>query len=372
MFLSAALWAVLSMWLWIAYWTGMIDWAPAWDALDWHVHELLFGYGSAVLCGFLLTAIPNWTGRPAISGALLALLWGFWGLGRVVVTLDLGVSAMVVAVIDVGFLAVVSVLAARELVLSGNQRNFPVAGMVGLIALANAGFHWDVAQDAGAAWGIGTRLGLGLLIMLISLIGGRIIPAFTTNWLKQRGAQTLPVQFNGYDKLVLVGSAVSLLGWGLWPDPHALLGWVLIAVGLAHLWRLSRWCGLSTLAEPLIVALHLFYAFVPLGFVLTGLAQIWPEISQIAGIHAWSAGAIGGMTLIVMTRASLGHSGLPLKAGKTEVFFLLAILLSAFARTLSALDIAPTAMLHGSATLWMLGFALFVLRFARVMVTARV
>jgi uncharacterized protein involved in response to NO len=149
------------------------------------------------------------------------------------------------------------------------------------------------------------------------------------------------------------------------------LGWVLIAVGLAHLWRLSRWCGPRTLAEPLIVALHLFYAFVPLGFVLTGLAQIWPAISQIAGIHAWSAGAIGGMTLIVMTRASLGHSGLPLKAGKTEIFFLLAILLSAFARTLSALDIAPTAMLHGSATLWMLGFALFVLRFARVMVTAR-
>ncbi|MCT4559216.1 MAG: NnrS family protein [Pelagimonas sp.] len=371
MFLGAALWAVLSMWLWIAYWTGLSTWEPLWGGLDWHVHELLFGYASAVLCGFLLTAIPNWTGRPAVAGLSLAGVWALWGLGRVAVTVDLGLTPWAVALIDVSFLALVCAIATRELVLGGNTRNFPVAGMVGLVALANLGFHWDVAQDTGAAWGMGTRLGLALLIMLISLIGGRIIPAFTTNWLRQRNDAQLPTPFNRFDKAVLAGSAVTLLLWSLWSEPPSLVGALLIAVGAAHLARLSRWCGHRTLSEPLIIALHLFYAFVPLGFILTGLSAIWPGVSAIAGIHAWSAGAIGGMTLIVMTRASLGHSGLPLKAGMVERLFLMAIALSACMRIASALDIATTPMLHGSATLWMLGFGLFVARFARVMITPR-
>lgn len=367
MFLSAALWAALSMSLWILYWTGSTNWEPSWPALDWHVHGLLFGYGSAVLCGFLFTAIPNWTKRPPVAGPPLTALWLLWVTGRVATA-----SALPWALtlgLDVGFLLLVCLLAARDILAAGNRRNLPVIAMVALFAVANTLFHLDILTETPASSGKGTRMGIALLILLISLIGGRIIPIFTTNWLKQRNATNLPVQFNRNDGAVLAASALTLILWILTPDSQ-ITGFALGIVGLAHLWRLSRWQGHRTGSEPLILALHVAYVFVPLGYLLTA-ASAFGTISPMAGLHAWTAGALGGMTLIVMTRASLGHSGRPLTASKLDTTFLTLIGLAAVTRIFSAIDVWPEPLLHLSATLWIAGFALFVLRFGKGMFLPR-
>ncbi|MFY0623099.1 MAG: NnrS family protein [Pelagimonas sp.] len=367
MFLSAALWAALSMSLWILYWTGSTNWEPSWPALDWHVHGLLFGYGSAVLCGFLFTAIPNWTNRPPVAGPPLAALWLLWVTGRVATA-----SALPWALtlgLDVGFLLLVCLLAARDILAAGNRRNLPVIAMVALFAVANTLFHLDIFTESPASSGNGTRMGIALLIILISLIGGRIIPIFTTNWLKQRNATKLPVQFNRNDGAVLAASALTLILWTLTPNSQT-TGSALGIVGLAHLWRLCRWQGHRTGSEPLILALHVAYLFVPLGFLLTALAA-FDLMTPMAGQHAWTAGALGGMTLIVMTRASLGHSGRPLKASHLDTTFLSLIGLAAGTRILSALDVWSEPLLHLSATLWIVGFTLFVLRFGKGMFQPR-
>ncbi len=367
MFLSAAAWAALSMTLWILYWTGSTSWEPAWPALDWHVHGLLFGYGSAVLCGFLFTAIPNWTKRPPVSGAPLAALWLLWVIGRVATATALP-WALTLG-LDVGFLLLVCLLAARDILAAGNRRNLPVIAMVALFTVANTLFHLDIRAESPASSGNGTRMGISLLILLISLIGGRIIPIFTTNWLKQHNATKLPVQFNRKDGAVLAASALTLILWIFTPDRQT-TGFALGIVGLAHLWRLSRWQGHRTGSEPLILALHVAYLFVPLGYLLTA-ASAFGTISPMAGLHAWTAGALGGMTLIVMTRASLGHSGRPLTASILDTTFLSLLGLAAGTRILSALDVWSEPLLHLSATLWIVGFALFVLRFGKGMFLPR-
>jgi uncharacterized protein involved in response to NO len=264
---------------------------------------------------------------------------------------------------------VVFAFIAREILAAGNRRNLPVVAMVGLFWIANLLFHLDTLAEVPALTGIGTRMGIAVLILLICLIGGRITPAFTGNWLRMQGRPERPQDFNRADAAIMLGSAVALTLWTFAPGEIA--GWSCVAVGLAHLWRMSRWCGLATFSEPLIVALHLSYLFVPVGFVLAGLSLITPEIPVQAGFHAWTVGAIGGMTLTVMTRATLGHSGLPLKAGWAETAFLAMLFAAAGSRIVSALGIWHTPLLHLSALLWMLGFALFALHYARAMVTPR-
>lgn len=372
MFLGAALWACLSMILWILYWSGLTSWQPGWFAIDWHVHELLFGYGSAVLCGFLLTAIPNWTNRAPVAGPLLGALFLLWLLGRVGVTLSTFLPAGLVIALTLSFPLAYTLIAAREVLAAGNRRNLPVILMAALFLLGNALFLQGVQSDQSATSQSGARLGLSVLILLIGLIGGRIIPLFTRNWLSAKGLESAPVTlFSRADGVLLGFTALALIGWTFWTYAP-LSGVALAVVGLGHFWRLSRWQGWRCGREPLILMLHLGYGFVPLGFVLTALPILGTPISELAGLHAWTAGAIGTMTATVMTRASLGHSGRALRAGWSETAFLSLIFAAGCARVASALLPGNVALLHGSAALWIAGFGLFALRFIPVMLRPRV
>lgn len=367
MFLGAALWGAASMALWIFYWTGLTSWTPIWDALDWHVHELLFGYGAAVLCGFLLTAIPNWTGRAPISGAPLLGLFLLWLAGRAAVTL--GAAQPVTAAVVLAFPLLFTLIAAHEVIKGGNRRNLPIIALCALYTFGNLLFILGASESSlmQSDTGLGARIGLGVMILLISLIGGRIVPMFTRNWLKQNKIPgAAPAEFARADAAVLLLSVAALALWCALPD-HAATGAALILTGCAHVWRLSRWQGQRTLREPLLSGLHFGYAFVPLGFLLLGAANITTAIDPLAGLHAWTAGAIGTMTLTVMSRASLGHSGRPLKSNHLEQVFLIAMVLSGLLRVLSSLGVAPQPTLHSSASLWMLALLLFALRFAPIM-----
>lgn len=369
-FLSAGLWAVLAMAVWIAALTGLGRVPGPFGALDWHVHEFLFGYLSAAVAGFLLTAIPNWTGRLPVIGAPLLALWLLWLAGRLAVLGAFGLSPVWVAAVDVAFAVVLTGVAAREIVAGRVWRNLPVVGLAALMAVANALFHAEAAAGM-AAGGAGTRLGIAAVIGLILLIGGRITPSFTRNWLAQRRSARLPAPADRFDTRALAVAGLALTAWVLNPQ-SGLTGLLCLLAGAAHLWRLSRWTGWHTRAEPLLAVLHLAYAFAPLGFLLTGAAVLWPEaVPRAAALHAWMAGAAGLMTLAVMMRASLGHSGRPLAASRAMTALMALLTLGALARVVAGFVPGSLSLLHLSALAWMAGFGGFVLLFWPILTRPR-
>ena len=351
-FPAAALWAAGSMVVWLGVLTGHIAMR---DSLTWHAHEFLFGYTSAVLAGFLLTAIPNWTNRPAIQGMPLVGLLALWLAGRAAMFETGLVGGLFAAIVDGGFLFTLVAVAGRELVAARNIRNLPVLAIVAAVGIANAGFHVEVSLSGNGD--ISIRAGLSLILTLIMLIGGRIIPNFTRNWLMDRGPGLLPRPFAVFDRIAILSAAMALVGWVAWPD-HATTGGALVLAGLLHLVRCARWAGHRTVSEPLLAVLHLGYLFIPLGFLAMGSAILSPgNLSTGSALHFWTAGAVGLMTTAVMSRATLGHTGAPLTADMHLRLVFGALILSTMTRCLSEFATEPAFVQSLSALTWIGGFS---------------
>ncbi|WP_209424893.1 NnrS family protein [Pararhodobacter sp. SW119] len=356
-FLLAGIWAALAMALWVPMLAGAIPAPGHFGPVDWHAHALLFGYTSAVIAGFLMTAVPNWTGRFPIVGWPLAGLVALWLAGRVAMTVPLGLSPLAVAVVDLAFPVALAAAIGREIVAGRNWRNLKVLGLFAALILANARFHWAAVEGAAVGdWG--ARLGLGVVILLIAVIGGRIVPSFTRNWLAKQAPGPMPAPMGTFDSFVMVLSVITLLFWVLAPFEPA-TGVLCLLAGGANLARLARWQGWHTGAEPLVWVLHVGFACLGLGFLAVGLNALGLMPGGTGPQHVWMAGAIGLMTLGVMTRASLGHAGLPLSAGR-GVIVLYALVIGAVVTRLIA-GFLPGAgwLLHLSAALWIGGFAGF-------------
>jgi uncharacterized protein involved in response to NO len=232
-----------------------------------------------------------------------------------------------------------------------------VLAILVVLVLGNIVFHAE-ALMTGAA-GYGTRIAIAAVIMMISLIGGRIVPSFTNNWLSRNNPGRLPVSFSQFDMVVLVISAGALVSW-IFTPMHALSAVLLIAAGCLQAVRLARWAGDRTVADRLVLILHIGYAFVPLGFVMVGLAAFSPDVPATAGIHAWTAGAIGLMTVAVMTRASLGHTGQPLQADRATQAVYALLFAAALVRIVAAFT-ASVGLLEFAGLCWIAAFMLFVL-----------
>jgi uncharacterized protein involved in response to NO len=360
-FFGTAVWAVLAMALWVPMLSGHLMLPTTFDPVSWHAHEFLFGYLGAVVAGFLLTAVPNWTGRLPIVGWRLGMLAGLWLVGRVAVAVSAGLPDVLVAMADLAFPVVFAFLIAREILAGKNWRNLIVLAMLGVFILGNALFHWEAAQGAYAAQGYGLRLGLGAGILMIAVIGGRVVPSFTRNWLVKRRSRALPAApMQPFDKAALVLLALALVLWVAWPL-GALTGVALALVGVLHAVRLARWAGHRTFAEPLVMVLHAGYAFVPLGALALAAEILAPGSFGMAGAqHFWMAGAIGLMTLAVMTRATLGHTGQELRAGAGTVTIYLALILSVIARVAGGVWPEFSGLLNTVAGLfWILAFGGF-------------
>ncbi|WP_417208937.1 NnrS family protein [Antarctobacter sp.] len=366
-FLFGAIWAAFAMVLWITALSGALDLPTRFDPVSWHAHEFLFGYLGAVLAGFLLTAVPNWTGRLPLVGWPLAALFALWCAGRVAVLFSALLPMGVAAVIDLGFPLVLGAVILREIVAGKNWRNLMVLGLLTVFTLANALFHLEAARGDYAAQGIGLRLGLATAIMMIGVIGGRIIPSFTRNWLVKEGQNARPAPpMQRFDKAVLLASLAGLLLWVAVPsDPVTAVA--LLAMGALHVMRLARWQGHRTGAEPLVWVLHVAYAFVPLGAISLGLAGL-TGTGAAAAQHLWMAGAIGSMTLAVMTRATLGHSGQPLLADRWTVLIYLSFFGSVAARV--GADALPV-LIHVSGLLWLIAFGGFAMVYGRLLLRKR-
>lgn len=365
-FFGGAAWALLALAAWLLSLSGTVQLPTAMDALAWHRHEMLFGFVGAVIAGFLLTAIPNWTGRLPIAGPPLAAFAGLWLAARVAVFVSGELGFAFAAALDVGFLLTLAVVAGQE-VIAAKNRNVPVVGIVLLLALASALDHAGMAgriEDSGA----GVRLGIGMITVLISLVGGRIVPSFTRNWLARRGVKDgLPTQPGRFDLFCVAVTFVASLAWLLFPS-HAVTGALLVLAGVLQFARLLRWKGYRTLSDPLVVMLHVAFLWVPVGLAMLGASILNLTIPQSAAVHALTAGAMAGMILAVMTRATLGHTGRELKAnGATQAIYAL-ITLGAITRVAAPLLAERyTELMRGSALLWVAAFGLFLLSYGPIL-----
>lgn len=354
-FLLAALQAGLTILVWIGFITGRIEVPTAFAPVDWHVHEMLFGFQAAAIGGFLLTAIPNWTGRLPVRGAPLLVLVLAWIAGRLAVAFSARVGWGLAMGVDMAFLVLLAAASLREIVAGQNWRNLAVVGLLCILGAANLAFHLEAHVTGEAAYA--RRGAIAVILVLVSLIGGRIIPSFTRNWLAPRGPGRLPVPFGAFDKGVLGATVLTCLLWVAAPASAVSGGLLALCAGL-HLARLMRWAGDRTWRNPLLVILHVAYLFVPLGFALCAAASLsW--VPPGAGLHAWTTGAFGALTLAVMSRASLGHTGRPLKAGALTQACYVLVVLGSLARIASALALGPAALLDGAGLAWSLGFLLF-------------
>jgi len=356
-FLFGALWVVAAMVLWLGSLSGTIELPTRFDPVSWHAHAFLFGYLGAILAGFLLTAVPNWTGRLPLVGWPLAALFALWVAGRLAVLFSAMFPPALAAFVDLAFPIALGAVILQEIIAGRNWRNLMVLALLAVFTLANMLFHIEAMQGGYAAQGVGLRLGVATAVMMIAVIGGRIIPSFTRNWLARTNITARPAPpMQRFDKLVLVASAGVLGGWVLHPF-GVWTGAALVAFGAAHLARLARWQGHRTLRDPLVWVLHAAYAFIPLGALALGFEQLLGAPGTAGPQHLWMSGAIGAMTLAVMTRATLGHTGQALAANGATVLIYGCVFGAAAARLCAPLWYEASYVAGG---LWIAAFAGFV------------
>jgi uncharacterized protein involved in response to NO len=362
LFLAAGFWAPVSLAIWILAVASGIMPPTVLPLPAWHPHELLFGYTGAVVAGFLLTAVPNWTGRLPVRGFSLLVLCLIWLTARLAGLMGGTLSPWPAIVLDTGFWLLLVAAMGREIVAGQNWRNLPV---VALAALLGGACLLSQLEALGFGSGpVGRRLGLAVVWVLIGMIGGRVVPSFTRNWLAKRAASALPAPFGWLDRLALAVLPAALTVWVAFPD-GAPAGALTALAGAVTLLRLARWRGFATTAEPLVTILHLGYAWLGAGLLLLGLGVLLPDsIGRLATLHALSAGAIAIMTLAIMTRATLGHTGRDLTADRMTVTLFGLVQAGALLRvTAPVLPMDYATILAAAAVLWGGAFILFVWRY---------
>lgn len=370
-FLFAGLQAALMLPLWLAVYVGGIDLHLPFAAAVWHGHEMIFGFAGAAVGGFLLTAVPNWTNTHHVSGRPLMVLFALWLAGRVGFTLAGVLPPLLVAVACLSYLPVLAFLLAKPLIAAGKARNIVFLPILGLFLVS------DALVQAGALWGWGDPLrgiylGMSLVLVMIAIVGGRIVPSFTQNWLRMQGR---PVELSpiGWIEKGAAQGSVLLAGvlTALVPGSKA-AGVVLLLAALIHLVRLSRWHGLKTLSHPILWVLHLGYLWLVIGLALLGLASFFEALPVSAAVHALTAGCIGTMVLGVMSRAALGHSGRPLDVSKATVAAYVLLSLGTALRVVAPLlPDAQMGLTHAGGSLWALAWILFVVVYFPVVTRPR-
>lgn len=369
-FLGAGVYAVLAMGLWIAALTsGWEVGGTTYGPLNWHAHEMVFGYTTAALAGFMLTAIPNWTGRLPVSGLPLLALVLLWLAGRLAMLVPEALGPYLAAVVEAAFVPALAAIAGREIISGRNWKNLKILIALTVLGAVNIAFHTLVLTGGDPQYMF--RAGISALVALIALVGGRIVPSFTRNWLNKAGASRVPAPFGSLDQAAVTVLVVALAAWTVFPEtlPTALLA---TAAAVLQLWRVLRWRGHATLEEPLVAVLHVAYLFVPIGMAGVALAALgW--LQAPSALHLLTVGAIGNMTLAVMTRATLGHTGRRLTAsGWTSLAYLLVLVAAVIRPFAELLPDYYHLILEVSAGAWILAFSVFSVEYGRMLVMPRV
>ncbi len=355
-FLSAALFAGVAIPVWALILTGWTDSPFRYAPRDWHVHEMLFGFLPAVITGFLLTAMPNWTDRPPLRGTPLLALLALWLAGRLTIAMPWP-TPLVSALIDAGYLAVLAAIVWREIIAGKAWDRAPIGIVISLYAAANILFH--VLALGGSETDLPERMAIALMMLLLTLIGGRVTPSFTSDYLAERGRPDQLSSFSRFDGLTILLTAVAALSWVIQPQAIT-TGWFLIIAGLANIVRLSRWRGWATWREPIVLILHVGYGWLAFSLLIIGGATLGFGLKPADAVHALTTGAVGAMTMAVMTRASLGHTGRPKEADRLTVLIYMLVNLGALLRVFGPMTGLPAnLMLGAAAAAWSAAYLLF-------------
>jgi uncharacterized protein involved in response to NO len=379
-FLAAALWAVMAVlawegWLGVHALNGMVTHTPFAPAPHlWHAHEMVFGYGTAVLGGFFLTAVPNWTGGPGARAGFVIAAAALWLAGRLAVWFSGGLPPALVAAVDLAFLPLLAAKIAALLAKRPKPQNVALLGLIALVWAGNLWTHleWTGVVVDGASPGL--RLGLSGLCALIAVVGGRVTPAFTRNAMTREGRERgLPVSRPWLELPAIVG-AVALGPLWAFGAPEPLLAAVALVAGAAQLGRVAGWRPGWALRQPILWSLHAGMAMLGLGWLALGAGWAGAAVGESAGLHLLAIGAVGGMTLAVMSRAALGHTGRPLATPAPVAWAYALVLLAALLR-FGGPVFAPgfyNAAVLGSGALWIAAFAIFAAVYAPILTGPRV
>jgi uncharacterized protein involved in response to NO len=368
-FALAGLYGALSIALWLSLWTGVLALPLTLAPSHFHAHEMLFGFAAAALGGFLLTAVPNWTGQGPVRGRALLLLVLAWLAGRVAMVLSGMLDPRVVAAADLAFIPLLAAFQAPSIVVRGARRNLVFVAILLALFAANLGVHLEALGIAGtASWGL--RLGLNLFVLAVTLVGGRVVPAFTQGGLK---AQGIPVAISPLPRLdiaaILAVAAMTIAEAARAPD--AAIGALAALAAAANLARLSRWRGHLTLRWPLLWVLQLGMAWLVAGLALKAAAG-FGLVPEVMALHALGAGAVGTMTLAVMTRATLGHTGRELVAVPGSAVAYLSVGVGALLRVIAPLlPDAQFVLTVAGGAIWAAGFVLFLWLYGWMLLSPR-
>lgn len=371
-FLMAGLHAALAMALWSLWLLSPFGGAlgAAVHPVGWHAHEMLFGYTVAAAAGFLLTAVPNWTGKPAASPPVIMALALLWLAGRVAMWLAGVLPSWLVAAVDLAFLpALIGVLAIA--LLPGKARNAVFLLLLTVWWLCSLLDHVEfMGLDPTGTYA--RRLAIDVAAIMMVIVGGRIVPAFTRNWLKGKGRPDTVRVDPALEKLTIGLSFLVLLlhAAGAW---DWLVGLTTLVLGVAILGRLSNWSGLSTLGEPILFVLHVGYAWIAVAHLAEAAALLVDWLPEITAWHAMTAGAVGTMTLAVMTRAALGHAGRPITAPPLTIAAYVLVSMAALVRVFGPAlkPQAYTSLVIASGVLWSLAFVCYLIVYVPVLTQAR-
>ncbi|HEX4884713.1 MAG TPA: NnrS family protein [Casimicrobiaceae bacterium] len=362
-YLVAALFAAASLPLWVAQYAGLLP-APYVRSAAWHGHEMLFGYTLAVVAGFLLTAVRTWTSQPTPAGGTLAALVALWVAGRVLVLTPFDVAA---ALVNAAFPLAVAVAIGVPIARSRNRRNYFFVGLLVGLGAAVLAFHLAQMGVDVLPPRLGLQAGLDVVLFIMAVMGGRVIPMFTNNGIPGTHAARHPAL-----ERVALGSVLALLAADTLQAPSAVVATLALVAAVAHAGRLLLWQPWRTLRTPLVWVLHLAYAWIVVALALRGLAALG-LVAETFAVHALTAGAIGGLTMGMMTRTARGHTGRPLIADRVDVACYTLVALAAAVRVFGGM-LAPAAYVGAvavSATLWSAAFALYALRYWPVLSRAR-
>ncbi|MBU2893094.1 NnrS family protein [Colwellia sp. D2M02] len=370
-FLSGAIFGVFAILLWVLMYRGVISLSPLGGGYWWHIHEMIFGFGCAIVAGFLLTAVQNWTGMRGVQGTTLLLLFLLWLAGRIALLTPEIFGNILVTILDLSFLPAVAYVLAKPILAIKQYRNLFFVPLLTLFTLANLEMHLAVYNHSFSII-YSAYAGLMLMTFLMSVMAGRVAPMFTAN-----GTKTTKVTPIAWLDIAANGSlAVLMISLLLEPVvgfSATFFGALLIIAGCFQTLRWLRWRPWITLQVPLLWSLHASMKFISVGLILLGIAYLIPTVPTNHIWHLLTVGGMGGLILAMISRVSLGHTGRNLVPPKTMTIAYIAISLAAVVRAFGPWFMPEKTMMFIdiSATLWMLAFIIFIAFYGPMLMTAR-
>ena len=368
-FLLVGVYALLMLLAWAFYLSGVIVWPDGLPPRVRHGHEMIFGFAGGAIAGFLLTAVATWTNRPPVSGAALMAMCAAWGLARLGGFLPGQMGWLIWGWASLAFWSGLLCLMGREVFAAKNSRNYKALGLLAAFLATELAFFFNARGNADLQDQC-LRAGLFLVLGMILLVGGRIIPAFTQNWLRLHRPE-LSVLLPGFDRFDAAAIALAAgfgAGFVLWPK-HAMTGVLGLLAALAQAYRLLRWQGWLARREPLLWVLHLGFGWTAVGFGLLGVAILGPASLWESGIHALTYGAVGTLILGVAARVSLGHTGRPLQSFPLMTLAFVLITMGTGCRIIAQPGVSPWMTL--SVALWLAAYGLFLTQYVPILLSPR-